>query len=291
MPPDPRTLDESYRARAVPAASARYYSWLFAAEEMRDPLLGIYALLTEWRTLADPGMEPASAQLKLAWWRDEIERLRRATPVHPIGRYLASLPRAGVVDFRPLESSLEATARQIGGAPLEHGADLEAHAVALWGGPLAVGAELGGERPQEAAAAVRRSISALATAEYLKEAIESYRRDAHFGRVVFPVEELLAASVENADLTAADPPVHLQSYLEELRSRACALFQAASAAQPLSEREALRHLLVLAALDGRHLRSGRSGGRSTGGSLLSLRDLYLAWSTSRHAARRQRAEH
>jgi phytoene synthase len=252
---------------------------------MRDPLLGIYALSAEWRALADPAIELASAQLKLAWWRDEIERLRRATPVHPISLYLASLPRAAAVDFSPLQRSLEATARQIGGAPLEHGAELEAHAAALWGAPLAVAAQLAAERPRHAAEALHRSVAALATAEYLKDAIDSYRRDARFGRVVFPVDGLLAANVENADLTAAEPPVHLQSYLDELRGRACVLFEQVSAALPPAEREALRHLLVLAALDGRNLRSRRSEGRPAGGGLFGLRDLYLAWSTSRRAVR------
>ena len=54
MPDHPRRLEESYRARAVPAGSPRYFSWLFAAPPMRDPLLGIYALLAEWRALLDP---------------------------------------------------------------------------------------------------------------------------------------------------------------------------------------------------------------------------------------------
>jgi phytoene/squalene synthetase len=151
MPADPRALDQSYRVRAVPAASPRYWSWLFAAPEMRDGLLGIYALLAEWRALTDPGLELASAHLKLAWWRDEIERLKRASPVHPISRYLAALPRAGAVDWRPLERSLEATARHIGGAPLEHGAELEAHAAALCAGPLALAAQLASARPPDAA--------------------------------------------------------------------------------------------------------------------------------------------
>lgn len=278
----PRTLDESYRSRAVPAASPRYFSWLFAAPEMRDPLLGIYALLAEWRALADPALELASAQLKLAWWREEIGRLRRGTPVHPIGRFLVSLPRAGVVDVSPLENSLEATARQIGGAPLEHGAELQAHAAALWGGPLALAGELAAARPQAAAEAVQRSVSALAAAEYLKDAIESYRREARFGRIVFAVEELLAARIDNADLSAADPPIHLQSYLEELRSRALGYLSQANTALPRSEREPLRHVLVLAALGAREL-VGRRSGRYTG----AARDLYVAWSTSRRAMRRQ----
>ena len=32
---------------AVPAGSPRFWSWLFAAPAMRDPLLGMYALVAE----------------------------------------------------------------------------------------------------------------------------------------------------------------------------------------------------------------------------------------------------
>ena len=59
----------------MPPGSARYWSWLFAARESREPLLGIYALLAEWRALMDPGTETAVAQLKLAWWQEEMQRL------------------------------------------------------------------------------------------------------------------------------------------------------------------------------------------------------------------------
>jgi 15-cis-phytoene synthase len=285
MPDHPRRLEESYRAPAVPAGSPRYWSWLFAAAPMRDPLLGIYALLAEWRALLDPAVELAAAHLKLAWWREEIERLGRGAPVHPISRYIASLPRAGEVDFTALEITLEAAARQIGGAPLERGAELEAHAAALWAQPLATAACLAGEpgvaTPAPALAeAVHRAEAALAAAEYLNDAIASYRRAARFGRVAFPVDELLAANVEDADLSAAEPPLHLQSYLGELRRRAVGYCSQATAALPRSEHGPMRHLLVLAALGARQTNGRRNG-------LLPLRELYLAWSTARRAVRRQ----
>jgi 15-cis-phytoene synthase len=285
MPDHPRRLEESYRGLAVPAGSPRYWSWLFAAAPVRDPLLGIYALLAEWHALLDPAIELAAAHLKLAWWREEIERLGRGAPVHPISRYIASLPRAGEVDFTPLEITLAAAARQIGGAPLERGAELEAHAAALWAQPLATAACLAGEpgvaTPAPAvAAAVHRAEAALAAAEYLNDAIAGYRRAARFGRVAFPVDELLAANVEDADLSAAEPPLHLQSYLGELRRRAVGYCSQATAALPRSEHGPMRHLLVLAALGARQ-RNGRRNG------LLPLRELYLAWSTARRAVRRQ----
>ena len=92
-----RPLEEPYRTRAVPPGSARYWSWLFAARESREPLLGIYALLAEWRALMDPDTETAVAQLKLAWWQEEMQRLTAGAPVHPVSRYLAALPRAGAI--------------------------------------------------------------------------------------------------------------------------------------------------------------------------------------------------
>jgi phytoene synthase len=289
MPDHPRRLEESYRVLAVPAGSARYWSWLFAAPAMRDPLLGIYALLAEWRGLIDPAIELAAAQLKLAWWHEEIERLGRGVPVHPISRYIASLPRAGTVDFTPLEKTLEAAARQIGGAPLERGAELEAHAAALWAEPLAMAAHLAAE-PGVATPGVHRAEAALAAAEYINDAIAGYRRAARFGRVPFPVDELLAANVEDADLSAAEPPLHLQSYLGELRRRAVQYCSQASVILPPSEHGPMRHLLVLAALGARQAGARRGDtrhGYALRNSLLPLRELYLAWSTARRAVHRQ----
>jgi 15-cis-phytoene synthase len=266
----------------VPAGTARYWSWLFAAPECRDPLLGVYALMAEWRALTDPITETTAAQLKLAWWGEEILRLMRGDPVHPIGRYLAGLPGARSVAFEPLCASLEAVARQIAGAPLERGVELEAHSAALWANPLLVAARLARDPTHETEKALQGPAASLAAAQYLAEAIADYRREARHGRVLFPIDELVAARIEDADLTAAEPPVHLQTYLNGLRRRAAQLFAAAAEELPRKERAALRHFLVLAALGSKHLNSGEAQDGK-----LRLRDLYLAWSTARRAARQE----
>ena len=63
----------------------------------------------------DPGTAPSAAQIKLAWWQEELRRLAAGSPLHPISRFLASLPRAEGADFAPLERSVEAAARHIAG--------------------------------------------------------------------------------------------------------------------------------------------------------------------------------
>jgi phytoene synthase len=275
-----KSLEATYRLRAVPAGTPRYWSWLFADAQARAPLLGIYALLAEWQALMDPATDPTVAHLKLAWWREEMQRLVTGSGVHPISGYLAALPGAGTIDFAPLLVAVDTAAAQIGGAPLERGADLEAQAQALWGNPVALASRFAAASDAPPDTGVRDCARALAAAEYLAKALVDYRHEARFGRVPFAIDELLAAGVENADLAAATPPPHLQNYLHELRGRAARHFDLAQRALPARQRSRHRHLLVLAALGLKHL----DGGTPLPGRR-RVRDMLLAWSTARRANR------
>jgi phytoene synthase len=262
----------------VPPGSTRYWSWLFAARAAREPVLGLYALMAEWRALMDPGTEMSVAQTKLAWWREEMGRMAAGSPVHPITRYLADFPRAAATDFAPLMRTVEAAAAQVAGVPLERGEELEAHADALYGQPLLIAALLSGASGYRSP--LHGCVAALAAGEYLARAVTDYAREARAGRIPFAVDELLAAEIDNDDLVAAEPPPRLRTYLNRLREQAAGYYSNASAALAPEERPPLRHLLVLAALGAKHLsdRNRRSGAD------FRLADLYNAWNTARRAA-------
>jgi phytoene synthase len=259
----------------VPPGTPRYWSWLFAAPAVREPLLGIYALMAEWQALTDPDTEAEVARIKLAWWRDEINRLDRGSPLHPITRYLATFESTAAIDWSPLVHPLSAAAQQVAGVPLERAAELHAHAEALFGAPLLVAARFGGARSDSVAAC----IAALAEAQYVARALSSYGREARAGRILFPVDELLAAGVDNDDLAARDPPPRLNAYLERMRAHAAHYFANAAAALAPQERPPLRHLLVLATLGAKHLNARKRGV----GADFRLADLYNAWSAARRA--------
>jgi phytoene synthase len=271
----PRNLDGTYRARALPVGSARYFSWLFAAPAARAPLLGIYALLAEWSALIDPSTELSAAQIKLAWWQEEILRLTQGVPMHPIGIYLKSLPRAAVVDFGPLSAAIDAAIQELNGAPLERAADLAPHACALRANPLALVSELSGDRDEPG---LRNCLNALAIADYLSRSVREYRREARCGRVPFAVDDLLAEGIENDDLTAATAPKRLDGYLRRLRERAIQGYASAAELLPPGCRSEQRHLLVLAALGLKTLQKGALTSRTHG-----LQDMLLAWRTARRA--------
>jgi 15-cis-phytoene synthase len=279
MPPMSRALkelDATYRARAIPLGSARYWSWLFAAATARAPLLGIYALLAEWNALMDPATERSAARIKLEWWQEEIRRLAAGAPVHPIGVYLASLPRAGEVNFTPLALSIDAAVTESRGAPLERGTDLVPHACALRAYPLLVASRLASGDLDETS--LHECATGLAVADYLSWSIRDYSREVRLGHVPFAVDELLAAGIDNAGLCADHPTAELAGYLQRLEERAVQNYRIAAQALPIARRSEQRHLLVLAALGLKQLTRGAPALESSG-----VRDMLLAWSTARRA--------
>lgn len=276
MSPALKTLDATYRARAIPLGSVRYWSWLFAHQASRAPLLGVYALLAEWNALTDPATEPSAGRIKLAWWQDEIHRLIARAPVHPICVYLASLPRANEVDFTPLRQAVNASVAELSGVPLERRAELEPHAYALRAAPLGLASQLAGDALDEIN--LGNCLRALAVADYLARMTRDYRREARLGRVPFAVEELLAAGIDNADLCADEPPPRLEIYLAQQRALAAQSYQVAALALPAACRSRQRHLLVLAALGLKHLRRRTASLESP-----RVQDMLLAWSTARRA--------
>jgi 15-cis-phytoene synthase len=286
--PVPKTLDTTYRGRAIPLGSVRYWSWLFASPAARAPLLGVYALLAEWNALMDPATEASASRIKLAWWQQEIQRLIARAPIHPICLYLASLPGADAVDFTPLSHAVDASLAELSGVPLERSAELEPHACALRAAPLGLASRLASadldsdgldsDGPDEVG--LGTCLRALAVADYLARVSRDYRRQARLGRVPFTVEELLAADLDNADLCADRPPPKLESYLQHLRVRAAQSYETAALVLPAVCRAQQRHLLVLAALGLKHLQRRTSSLESA-----AWQDMLLAWSTARRALR------
>ena len=262
----------------MPPGSARYWSWLFAADAAREPLVGVFALLAEWRALTDPATEASVAHIKLDWWREEIRRLTRGSPSHPITRYLASLSGARSADLAQLGRPIEAAAAQVAGAPLEHASELQSHADALIGTALWVAAQMTNALADSNGVAA--CATALAVAEYWARAIAEYRREAHAGRVPFPVEELLAAGIDNEDLAAALPSLRLQTYLNDLRRRAATAYASATLSLSIRDRPHLRHMPVLATLGRRYLHADRSPTSAD----FRVGDLYNAWNAARRAA-------
>jgi 15-cis-phytoene synthase len=70
------------------SGSSLYYSFLFLPPPQREATTALYAFYRETAEIIDECRDPGVAQIKLAWWRQEIERMFAGLPNHPISRSL-----------------------------------------------------------------------------------------------------------------------------------------------------------------------------------------------------------
>ncbi|MEX2151260.1 MAG: squalene/phytoene synthase family protein [Steroidobacteraceae bacterium] len=75
---------------APPAGSPRWYAWLFTPQPARGIAALLFALESEWRSIAARSTDHGVAHLKLHWWREEIQRLAQGKPRHPLTQALAT---------------------------------------------------------------------------------------------------------------------------------------------------------------------------------------------------------
>src|SRR5512139_2308730 len=79
------TPDEYCQQKAAQSGSSFYYSFLFLPAERRRAIMALYAFCREVDDVVDECNDVALASTKLAWWRQEIERVADGQPQHPVG--------------------------------------------------------------------------------------------------------------------------------------------------------------------------------------------------------------
>ncbi|MGH8127362.1 MAG: squalene/phytoene synthase family protein [Gammaproteobacteria bacterium] len=75
--------------RLADPADDLYFAVLFSPHEMRGSVRAIAALFVELEAIVTRFRELNIARTKLAWWRDELERLDAGSASHPVTKMLA----------------------------------------------------------------------------------------------------------------------------------------------------------------------------------------------------------
>lgn len=74
--------------KAANSGSSFYYSFKFLPRKKREAITALYAFCREVDDVVDECTELKVAQVKLAWWKDEISNLYQGKPIHPITQAL-----------------------------------------------------------------------------------------------------------------------------------------------------------------------------------------------------------
>lgn len=77
------------RQKTLESGSSFYYSFIFLTKQKREAINALYAFCREVDDIADECLEYDIAQVKLNWWRGEIDNLFKQNPQHPVTKALA----------------------------------------------------------------------------------------------------------------------------------------------------------------------------------------------------------
>lgn len=82
------TPQQYCQQKTAKSGSSFYYSFMFLSKQKREAITALYAFCREVDDIADECTELHIAQVKLNWWRSEIENLYQNKPIHPVSKAL-----------------------------------------------------------------------------------------------------------------------------------------------------------------------------------------------------------
>ena len=280
---DSGSLEHTFRERAAPAGSPRYYALLFAPPDVRPALTALYAFDAEVRAAVHPRTEHAAAHLKLRWWQEEASRMAQGAGLHPIGRALSAAAQASGVDLACLPDYLVAAEHDLAGRPIADDEEFTAYCHRS-GGLLQQLAATLAQPAGERRAQVQRFGGALGRGLRMTELLRSLDFDLRSGRVRLPQSRLSAYGVAAGSFLEAQPPAAARELLDELAAQATGLISQALG-QTLADRSRHRSAFVLgelALVALRRMRAARFAPQAASDPA-GLVQLWRAWRTARRA--------
>jgi len=82
------TPQQYCKQKTAASGSSFYYSFMFLPKRKREAITALYAFCREVDDVVDEFTELKVAQVKLAWWKEEIKNLYQGKPIHPVTRAL-----------------------------------------------------------------------------------------------------------------------------------------------------------------------------------------------------------
>ena len=259
--------------RAAKSGSSFYYSFMFLPPEQRQAITALYAFCREVDDVVDECHDVSLAQIKLEWWRQEVERIFTGTPTHPVGFALQDV----LTRFKlPQEQLLEI----IDGMAMDlsqtryldfKGLQLYCYRVASVVGLLSV--EIFGYENRQ----TLKYAHDLGLALQLTNIIRDVGEDARRGRIYLPIEDLQRFGVPAKDILEARYSDAFRELMVFQGERAEQFYEQAFAQLPAGDRKAQRPGLVMAAIYRTLLREIAADGFQVLDRRISLTPVRKVW--------------
>jgi phytoene synthase len=262
--------------KAAASGSSFYHAFRFLPLDKRRAITAFYAWCREVDDIADECQDPGVTRIKLAWWREEVDRLYAGKPSHPVTLALRDAVQDVDIAQEQLLEIMDGVEMDLDRTRYPDFRQLRLYCHRVAGVVGEVSARIFGHTDRS----TLKYAALLGLAFQLTNIIRDVGEDARRGRIYLPQDEMQAHGVREADVLAGRQTEAFRRLMEYQYQRAVATYEQALALLPAVDRRSQRPGLIMAAIYRTLLEEIRRDGYQVLRhriALPPLRKLWIAW--------------
>ncbi len=238
------------------SGSSFYYSFRFLPKQKREAITALYAFCREVDDVVDEYTELKVAQVKLAWWRDEIKNLYQGKPIHPVTKALQPFVQTFQLSEEHFHEIIDGMEMDLNFNRYEDFKQLQLYCYRVASVVGILSAQIFGFNNRK----TLKFAHDLGLAFQLTNIIRDVGEDARRNRIYIPLEDLATFAVSEEDILRSRESVAVKKLLEFQIERAESYYDKALHELPDEDKKSQRVGLIMAAIYRTLLREINAGG-------------------------------
>ena len=265
--------------KTAASGSSFYYSFMFLPKHKREAITALYAFCREVDDVVDECTELKVAQVKLAWWKEEIQNLYKGKPIHPVTKALQPLIQSFHLSEEHFIEIIDGMEMDLNFNRYQDFKQLQLYCYRVASVVGILSAQIFGFHNRK----TLKFAHDLGLAFQLTNIIRDVGEDARRNRIYIPLDELARFGVTEEDILRSRESDAVKQLLEFQIERAESYYDRALNELPAEDRKSQRVGLIMAAIYRTLLREIKADGAekvlNSRTSLGTLRKLSLAFNT------------
>jgi phytoene synthase len=238
------TPQQYCQQKTAKSGSSFYYSFMFLSKQRREAITALYAFCREVDDIADECTELSIAQVKLNWWRSEIENLYQNKPIHPVTKALLIPVKTYHLDAEHFNEIIDGMEMDLNFNRYEDFKQLQLYCYRVASVVGLLSAQIFGFNNRK----TLKFAHDLGMAFQLTNIIRDVGEDARRNRIYLPLDELAQFNVSENDILHSRESESVKQLLDYQIERAESYYDRALNELPNEDRKSQRVGLMMAAI-------------------------------------------
>ena len=235
------TPQEYCKQKTKESHSSFLSAFIFLKKEKREALTALYAYCREVDDIADEYLDHEIASKKLNWWREEVERLFKGEPQHPVSKALHPFLSHFNLSKNYFIEIIDGMEMDVKFNRYESFEQLELYCYRVASCVGILSAHIFGFKNKDTLTFARN----LGIALQLTNIIRDLGEDARRGRIYIPLDELKKLDVSEEEIISLKNSKKIKILVQNQSDRANKFYDLASKTLPIEDKKSQKISLVM----------------------------------------------